>query len=80
MGRKRPHSDDIGDLQRAAERIEQQPAANPAPLRFGVDSEPRQDQQWNWMAPHSLCDTLGRVRVMHLAREDRIEADDFAAS
>ena len=67
------------DLERAPERIEQQPRANAAPLRLGVNRKARQHQQRDRMARHALDDALRRVRMMNLARDDRVEADNLAA-
>src|SRR5450756_555065 len=68
------HTNHIGDLERAPERIKQQPGTNAAALCVNVDSEAREHQQRNRVARHALDDALGSFRVLNLPGDDRIEA------
>ncbi len=80
MNRKRAHADDVGDLERAAERVEEEPCAEAAALRLGVDGKAGEHQQGDRMARHAFDDTLGCLRMRDLAGDDGVEAQYFAAA
>lgn len=80
MNGERAHADHVGDLERAPQRIEEQPRANAAALCLGMDGEAGEHQQRNRMAGHALDDALGSLRVLNLAGDDRVEADDLLAA
>ena len=80
MNGKRAHTNHVGDLERAPERVEEQAGADATPLRLGMHGEAREYQDRDWMARHAFDDALGGIRVMHLAGDDRIKADELATA
>ena len=80
MDRERSHPDHIRDLQRSPQCIEQQPGTYAAALPIGMNSETREHQQWNWMARHSLDDSLGGIAVTDFAGDDRIKPHDLLSA
>jgi hypothetical protein len=77
---ERAYADDIRDLERAPERVEQQPGTDASALCAGVDGETREHQQRDRMAGHALDDALGSLRVLNLAGNDRVETGDLGAA
>jgi hypothetical protein len=74
---KRAHANHVGNLEGAPERIEQQSGTDAAALCLLVNSEAGQHEQRNRVTRHALHDPFGSIRVMNLARDDCVEADDF---
>src|SRR4051812_13461803 len=77
MNGERAHADHIGDLERASERIEEQPGTDATALRLGMDGEACEHQQGDGMARHALDDALGRLRMLNFTGDDRVEADNL---
>ena len=80
VNRERAHADHIRDLERAPGRVKQQSGTDAAALRVDVDGEAREHQQWDRVAGHALDDSLGGLRVLNFARDDRVETHDFIAA
>lgn len=76
MNRECAHADHVGDLEHAPECIEQQPGTQATPLRHGTDSQAGEHQKRERMAVHALDDALGSLCLLHLAGDDRVEADN----
>lgn len=76
MDSKRAHADDIGDLQRARQRIEEQSRADAAASPFAMHGETRKNEKRYRMPRHSFDDALRRVGAADLARNDRVEPND----
>ena len=74
------HADDIGHLERATKRVEQQSCTQTAPLRFTMNRKACEHQQRNRMSRHALDDPLGSARMLNLSGYDRIEAENFAVA
>ncbi len=71
---KRADADDIGNLKSSAKRIEQKSRPNAFSLPSRANREAGQNEQWDRMTRHAFGDTLRRIRVPHLAGDDRIES------
>ena len=75
MDGERPHSRDVGNLQRSPQCIKKQSSADAATLPCAMHGETREDEKRYRKARHSLGDALRRVGVLHFAHDERIEAD-----
>jgi len=77
---ERTHSDHVGHMKRASERVQQQPGADSAALHLGVNGKSREHKQRNRMTRHSLHDAFRGVGMPDLAGYNSVETNNFAAA
>ena len=77
---ERADSDHIGDLKRAPKRIEKQSGTDALALCLGIDCQAREHQERDGMAGHALYDPLWSLRMLNLAGNNRVEADDLVVA
>ena len=77
---ERAHADHIRYLKRAPQGVEEQTGTDAAALRVDMDGEARKQKQRDRMAGHALDDALGSLRMLNLAGNYRVEADDLIAA
>ena len=80
VNRERAHADHVRDLERAPEGIQQQSGTDTAALGVDMDGEAREHEERDRVAGHALDDARGRLRVLNLAGDDRVETDDLIAA
>ncbi|HEY1803718.1 MAG TPA: hypothetical protein VGG45_04490 [Terracidiphilus sp.] len=79
MNGKRADSDEIGNLKRSSQRIEQQAGSKSTALRFCMNGQPGKDQQRDRMARHAPYDALGGIGMSNLAGNHAVEAENLTA-
>ena len=77
MNGKRSNSDDIGNLKRALQGVQEQPRSNATALPVVVHGEARQNEQRNRMTRHAFGNPLRRIAVTDLTGHNRIESNDL---
>ena len=79
MDGKRTKADDIGDLKGPAHGIEQKAGTDLLALVIAMNRKTAQNDEWDWVARHTLDDAIRRVRMADLAGHQGVVADDELA-